>query len=51
MTDQWKTFWAKKLLESYQEADQEAAAQEEKPAEENKTKDWSEPSPPPEHEI
>ena len=51
MTDQWKTFWAKKLLESYQETDQESTTQEEKPAEENKTKDWSEPSPPPEHEI
>ena len=51
MTDQWKTFWAKKLLESYQETDQETTAEEEKPAEENKTKNWPEPSPPPEHEI
>ena len=57
MTDQWKTFWAKKLLESYQETDQESTAQEEKTAtrykiqEENKTKNWPEPSPPPEHEI
>ena len=41
----------KKLLESYQETDQESTAQEEKTAEENKTKYWSEPSPPPEHEI
>ena len=46
MTDQWKTFWAKKLLESYQETDQESTTQEE-----NETKNWSEPSPPPEHEI
>ena len=51
MTDQWKTFWAKKLLESYQETDQERTAEEEKPTEENKTKDWPEPSPPPEYEI
>ena len=51
MTDQWKTFWAKKLLESYQDIDQGPKAEEEKQAEENKTKDWSEPSPPPEHEI
>ena len=51
MTDQWKTFWAKKLLESYQETDQESTTQEEKTTEENKTKDWQEPSPPPEYEI
>ena len=42
-TDQWKTFWAKELLESYQETDQESTTQEEKPTEKNKTKDWSEP--------
>ena len=28
MTDQWKTFWAKKLLESYKYVDQESTADE-----------------------
>lgn len=44
MTDQWKTFWAKKLLESYQETNQEPTAEEN-----SSTQDWSESSPPPEN--
>ena len=47
MRDQWKTFWAKKLLESYQEA---TAAEEERTAEENnKEQDCPESSPPTEN--
>ena len=47
MTDQWKTFWANKLLESYQEA---TAAEEERTAEENnKEQDCPESSPPTEN--
>ena len=47
MTDQWKTFWANKLLESYQEA---TAAEEEITAEENnKEQDCPESSPPTEN--
>ena len=47
MTDQWKTFWGKKLLESYQEA---TAAEEERTAEENnKEQDCPESSPPTEN--
>ena len=46
MTDQWRTFWAKKLLESYKETNQEPTAEEN-----SSTQDWSEPSPPPKYEI
>ena len=46
MTDQWKTFLAKKLLESYQETNKEQTAEEN-----SSTQDWSEPSSLPEYEI
>ena len=48
MTDQWKTFWGKKLLESYQEV--EDTTEEDNTAE-NKKQDWSESSPLPEYDI
>ena len=55
LTDQWKKFWAKKLLESYTT---EEKTEEQTKSDENMTKqeaekkcDWSEPSLPPVYEI
>ena len=53
--DQWKKFWAKKLLESYttEEKTEEQTKSEEKRTVPQKEKkfDWPEPSTPPVYEI
>lgn len=43
ITDQWKQYWAKKLIETYK--------QEEQKETKKKLCDWPEPSPPPEFDI
>ena len=55
LTDQWKKFWAKKLLESYtseEKTEEQTKSEEKKTKQESEKKcDWPEPSPPPLYEI
>ena len=55
LTDQWKKFWAKKLLESYtseEKTEEQTKSEEKKTKQESEKKcDWPEPSSPPLYEI
>ena len=55
LTDQWKKFWAKKLLESYtagEKSEEQTKSEEKRTKQEAEKKcDWSEPSPSPVYEI